>query len=1240
MTISDSDLALLSVVRAASHTPLCYVLINGSVIANIISVDVVFGTEQQSTSATIRISADAYIDYRTHEGVEIRMGYRDIGAGVRTVFVGEIEDLDTKYLPYAIDIKAAGFLKRLQRNAGNTDPLSEADPVPVKEWNSATDTQIWQDIMRLGGVPLYTPYGTGDSRTITGPIKLMPGDSLRSKIDALDQASESGQKTFEQAGTVYRAAALRIPLALPNWSYAEGRPVGAELALYSLGRQRSDRSVQNQVIITAAKAAGTTTTTQVGAVRQQPSSFWGVDGDKKTIYVPFSLQSDFLETREQCDAVAERYMFEHNKITDVLQMRTPLNPLARPASTVGIRSGRLGLDSVTPYWVRQISHHYGSDGASTDWSLEGGAGSTGYLVGLPPVPLVKMKITQETYQAGIYDTPTTMYTITADGTGSFDPDGTALSFAWSNNKTGDTSTASVYHLQLTEAQFTDTTTPPTLTLVVTDSDLPDAHDTSTGAIPIAATGDEAPAKLIAMYVAAYGVAEATPDGWKTANTWTPPANCLCCCRIAAEGTNYFGLESGAIYKTTDYLATTPIAVTHWTPGGVAITAIWMSELNTNKVAFGLANGDFYITEDAFATAPVLKRNFGNPVQWINGSAASARQWRAAVGQDLWFTVDDWSTYRVLVTMAGLTIKQTDLTPFRNYASALGAAGAVVLKTEDGVPIAFPSVSPAPAEAHMSAFILTDALLVGDDQGRSYLGEPASAAGTLVQKTSIGHGYVHDMLRDNTNPSSAYAACATALAKTFDKAASWVRVRTYNGTTNKALQLGYDSAPLVPPVVLANELIERLFQAEGNELAVRSIRDFPPTEDPIAHKRCMDLWNTSKSVDATGARNSDPPTDWYKRSYVAAVDQVYIAPSNAFGGAGFVHHWRAGDHVPTNNFGGQSQPMDRANYAWIQSETNSGSVAIPSGWVGQPGPGSHPRALFRHKFTLPAIAIGVARIAFAIDGFGIGGTSPSVTILECWINDVSYAVSGSGVVVLPTSLLTADGVTENLVSVYAVCESVPAPGLAYKVTVGVDSASDALFTDTATGLLMWGSTSSEAGVSGVIDTATIPADWYARTGGAIALGVGDGCTWPPANHVGIYALPWPHYYEYGKKLANMISTHDSGSVYLFKQQVDLPAGADTPWYLYVRKSRWDLLTLYHIYINDVRLSTPTPASPYSDTGNNRSGAPDAYMYRFDIPSGTMVMGGRNAIAFWAIPKLVGPSNRYTTPIAWYLTQVPP
>src|SRR5262245_6630286 len=842
---------LRSWIAARAQTPRAVVAINGTPIVNPVSVDVTVGVDQQSATAAIRLAAEDYPSWAVHATVEVSLGYAGVGGGMVTVFVGEVEDADTQFAPYVAELRASGWLKRAQRSAGNTDPLSETDE-PVITWANATDSRVWTDLMQLAGVPRYQA-GDGDGRVLVGPLHLRPGDSIRGKIDELDQASESGQRTFEWAGQVYRTPALRVPAGVPAWRYTEGSPSPSATPpvwpVYSLQRQQTDRDVKNQAIVRGRQDQGVETHAVVGAVRQEPSPYWGVDGHGEVVYVPFSFQSDFLETRPQCDAVAQRYMYEHNKVTDVVQLRTPLNPYAMPSRTVGIVSDRMGLRTQTNYWVRQVSHHWGAEGASTDWTLEGGAGPTGYLVGLPPIPLFTMKVTREAWQAGAGPERTTFYTVACDASPSYDPDNTPLTYAWSASN-GASGTGVTFTTLFTQAQWDATTTPATITLTVTDSDVPDPHDATTGPVRAGDTSQAGAAKVIAMYVAALGVAHATPDAWTTLNAWTPPANCLCCCRIAAQGTNYFGLQSGHVYRTRDYLATAPEDV-GWT-APAAVNALWMSELDTNRVAVGLANGDVWLTTDAFATAPVLKRNFGNPVEWITGSAEQKTQWRALVGQDVWYTSHDWEggDARVLVSFGGAVCRQSELTPFSNYATAADPGAGPLLKREvDQAAIPFPSVTPAPVEAHCSAFIETDELLVGDDQGRAYLGSPASTGGVLVQKTSIGHGAVHDLLRDNTNPLAQYAGCDTALAKTFDRAETWRRVLTYDGTTTRAVRLGYDSAPLTPPVELTDQLIERTSQGtqEDPQPMMHGV-DFCQDDYPIENKRTLSLWNPSLAPD--------------------------------------------------------------------------------------------------------------------------------------------------------------------------------------------------------------------------------------------------------------------------------------------------------------------------------------------------------------------------------------------------------
>jgi hypothetical protein len=290
------------------------------------------------------------------------------------------------------------------------------------------------------------------------------------------------------------------------------------------------------------------------------------------------------------------------------------------------------------------------------------------------------------------------------------------------------------------------------------------------------------------------------------------------------------------------------------------------------------------------------------------------------------------------------------------------------------------------------------------------------------------------------------------------------------------------------------------------------------------------------------------------------------------------------------------------------------------------------------FILPSMTIGKV----------LGELYQNSEITEFYINDTQITSpwqlntpTDYDVNYLSPSLFTADGSYVNVVAFRArMGTKVNNPGFAFKLTFAAYTEEVSLFQDAATSKYIWGS-SGEGSYQG--SNTGDPAGWSdAIAGGSPLVPGGAACARDNESFVGIFASPWPVYgSESGKKLGNCVGIRDTPTIYAtyyFKQAVDIPAGAGTDWYLYIRKVYSTDQIINDIYINGTRLSTGTPASAQGETPTAPTSEYEVSkrVYRFSVPSSAITMNDRNTIAI----KLTRPStisSNIGSNIAWYLVQ---
>lgn len=961
------------------QTPIARVLIGGQTALRVTGVQVDLGFGTQSSRATFTVVGPTLPTWAPGNPVTIALGFAGLGGGFQPVFGGEVVTVDLSYFPHRVQVEAQGYLRRL-------DPTYEEEGFA---YSSVTDGFIWTELMRKSLIPRYQTGPAVDEGITYGgrrPVEVAQQGTPRELVDKLDASSPGGFKTFEVQGIVMRTRVAPIPAANASFRYAQGAAVYPVLRLLEVRRRDTVADLNNRVIVEGLQEADGT---RVYADRRADSPYVPQDPDGYFRDSVFTFSSDIIENRDHCDLLAQRYMSEQNRRREELELRVPLNPYLMPGHTIGLTAEKIGLSTERNYWIMQVGHEYGASGAFSRVELVGGAGDTGYLIGLDPVAAFTFTVTSEAYLVG--GVPTRVYSVALDGSPSFDPDGAIVSYAWSAS-TGATGTGATWSVGFTEAEWNAS---PTVTLTVTDGDT-DPTGPHTNSHTETISGDVTAVGTRTLYVAAGAQADATGDGGMTWQTWEPGAavTVRSTPEVAPLTHTYFGLSDGKLYRSDDALVSEPTLV-HTFPSSVE--CIWVNEANAVRVWVGLANGEVWYTvqADLLAEAVWLEAvDFPSRVNWVVESYAADGQVRACAGENVYVTYDGFGTYGVLTTLAGGEAKRVALSFFGNYASGEAASPVV---HEDSSAVGFPGA--VPADVRITAFAAEDALLALDEDGHAWVKDPGASSFRAAADTGIGPaGHV---VRDGEQTKVFYAAGEGGVVKTYDAAETWVLLRDYATVPLYGYQIGYAAAPMVPPVRLA--FVERASNTDFPEESVHGI----PDNGTIVASICT---NPSSPL-----IQDPPPTGWQ----LAAFDDS-VPWSTAPGSS---HPWAE----PTTAIPfGSSQRHFRAHDHWPQGANHTHT---------------HEQALFRHVFTLPAAPSGTSWARATLELYNLrpvgGGANQHDAPIEAYVNGTALPCSGTSMFrYLDPDLLVADGTTENCIAVRAGACAGGLPGhrAAWKLTL--------------------------------------------------------------------------------------------------------------------------------------------------------------------------------------------------------------
>lgn len=558
--------------------------------------------------------------------VEIYLGYNGL---FQLVFRGAI----TTPAPRAdsVTIECIGEGRRLTRVYKRTvETITSVDINTVVEgWLAAagvTNYVVDLPARQIGAVVPYiaefTTYGDainqlamieGDPwyETPTGQIRVerkdpwpAPGPRRRYFSGDLVNLSAS-QRTEANAGTL--PAVDLQPIALQGVVSAEARP----RIRFGIGQTTLLQNVKNRVYIEGAMldvpdGHGGTTSQRIEAAAQAASPFITTPPTYKDVTYDFPA----IDTQAWANDVAFRYVLRSNRLEQQVALQVDGDPEVQLGMTVQVEDPQ--YTRITGNWfVYGLTHQMTESDFVTTYDLRGGvnAGTTPLL---NPVAdfvfsnefIATAKINQ------VLPTVGAVNIATYDGRSSFDPDGSIVSYAWSDDQ-GNTGSGSVITFSYPEAVTT-----VVMTLTVTDNDGLTDSITKTVRLNLSSDCGAAQTNAAVIFAAIKTHMSVSADGGKS---WTDVS------KAAASASGDF------------------VAVGHSGPSPLAKVAVGADPHHDLIAIFGTTQGELYWTDDLLQTTRKYTIPSGRPIVGIFCIFPNP------VYFDWWFIADDSGNVYVLTT---------------------------------------------------------------------------------------------------------------------------------------------------------------------------------------------------------------------------------------------------------------------------------------------------------------------------------------------------------------------------------------------------------------------------------------------------------------------------------------------------------------------------------------------------------------------------------------------------------------
>jgi hypothetical protein len=457
---------------------------------------------QGVSSATVEIAGDLPVEPRPETPISWSWGYEAPGLGRLELpgFTGYVVTPEDSSYPDTWQLQCADVLWKSTREQQDiaTSPLNDV----------TAQAAIQQILATFGGnpraqIPVIGRPSNPSTAWRLGLLTSVAWTNTTAYAAIQDIAGTAGLWAYADAGGTARLTPIeRRPSGAPARVLTRGdAAVGGALLVDGAPVRRQDgNQVRNEIRVEGA-ATGVEGALLFDVFRAPHALYAGVVARQS-----FALK--LLEYIADVTAVAQRLAGVYNRVPNTVEGRLRADPRLRIGQTIGIRDPGIRYTGTTLFFLYSLVTTLDRRAGKFDQRivLDGGVGSSGYSLLPPPVAAIRVEIDLETLDG------VPVAVVSCDGSGSYAPDGTIESSAWSTSTSVVSGTATTATGPRAVFVFPQANSPATISLTVTSTN--SKTDTATITLPLTGDPTTVPQRE-ALIVAGGSIVSATGDGGQT-----------------------------------------------------------------------------------------------------------------------------------------------------------------------------------------------------------------------------------------------------------------------------------------------------------------------------------------------------------------------------------------------------------------------------------------------------------------------------------------------------------------------------------------------------------------------------------------------------------------------------------------------------------------------------------------------------------------------------------------------------